>query len=148
MWRAIIGLVVLAGCCGHGPLNVRHQYLDSRYLASSHVGTPDPNASRFYGQQLIIQWAVPKEERKLPNKNLLLTVRFGNAQVKEVVFPIQGRGGTCRYRLLGRNFCDKRGVITYKIEMRSGDCVLREWTHQVWAELVEIEDDPDGPLSD
>ncbi len=131
-------LIFLASCCGHGPLNVRHQYLDARYLASSHVGTPDPRRCDFYGQQIIIQWSVPKEYRKCRDLSLLLTVRYGAAEVKEIVYKLRGRGGTCRYRLMNESFCDKRGVVTYKIEMRAGDTVIYDWHHQVWAELIDV----------
>lgn len=132
---ALVSLFFLVGCCSHGPIVVRHQYLDPNYLASSHVETPDPRACDFYGQQLIISWHLPKKCMQLEGLHLLLTVRFGVHEVEEIVIPINRRRDFYLYRLM----CQEHGgIVTYKVELKAQDRLLYQWQHQVWAELVEV----------
>jgi hypothetical protein len=138
-----VGLAIVlfcVGCCGSGPLRVRHVYLDPRHLASSHVQTPDPRQCSFYGQQLIINWKLPKDYLCSDDLWLLLTVRYGTHEEGEVCVPIRQRCGQYVYRLMGKKYSEVCGIVTYKVEVVGGGKVLESWHHQVWTELIEFED--------
>lgn len=114
-----------------------HEYLDTRYLASCHVGTPDPRKCCYFGQQLIIRWSFPASMMKC-DLYLVLKVRNRNETVEERRIEVKKRKGTYVYRLVNQAYCERNGILTYQVEVRDGDCVLETWTHQVWAELIEV----------
>lgn len=138
-----IGLAILLfciGCCGSGPLRVRHVYLDPRHLASSHVETPDPRKCDFYGQQLIINWHLDKRYKCVRGLHLLLSVRYGTHEIEEVRIPIHRLWGQHVYRIMGCEYRDRSGIVTYKVEIVGDGEVMHTWHHQVWTELIEFED--------
>lgn len=139
----VLSLVIVlfcVGCCGSGPLRVRHVYLDPRHLASSHVETPDPRKCTFYGQQLIINWKLPQRCRSLEDLHVLLTVRYGTHEMDEVKIPICRLSGQHVYRLMACEYRERCGIVTYKVEIVGNGQVLHTWNHQVWTELIEFEE--------
>lgn len=134
-------LLLSIGCARGRVLDIRNQFLDRDYLASTHVGTPDPRSCGYCGQQLIIRWNLPKNIRCCPNLNLFLKVRLRNVGIREVEIPICRRKGTYLFRLMGSEYYETGGIVTYQVEIRSGDSVLKTWSHQVWTELIELDDE-------
>jgi hypothetical protein len=133
--------------CSRSILSVRQQWVDSRYLASTHVGTPDPRQEHPpFGQQLVIYWWVPNHVLE-KNPELDLSVIFWNFTQKKITFPIHSNSGYKVYSLLDEEFQDTGGLLTYKAEINTpGETQpFGEWKHQLWVNLIELDEKPIQP---
>src|SRR5271156_280174 len=60
-YLTIVALLLLSGCRQYY-LSLCQEWVDVRYLASTHVKTPDPRQEHPpIGQKLILDWRVPGE---------------------------------------------------------------------------------------
>ena len=131
-------LCALTGCQKHY-LSLRQIPIDFEYLASSHVGSPDPRqANPPYGQKIVMQWAVPLSLlEKRPQ--LVFHVVYKNHTEEELIYPIEYRSGIKIFSLLNEDFRSKGGILTYKAEIRTKDGeIYRKWQHQLWVELITL----------
>ena len=136
LWAA---LALLLFSCQGPHLTVQTDYLTYKNLASYYVGTPDPRMNcPPVGQRLIISWAVPKKFLCYEDLALQVTIRFRDRQEQFEIFNILRTRGTYVYTLMNDEFFEHGGILTYKIDLVGGGCVLDKWRHQVWAELIEI----------
>lgn len=137
----LLGLAILfctSGCTLHR-LDVQTQYLTSDYLASFHIGTPDPLLSEpLIGQRLLIQWSLNAEEVREENLFLYLKVRFRNHHEEEVIIPITSKRGTYLYRVNSELYCQTKGILTYLAEIRNSTCTLARWKHPLWVEWIQL----------
>jgi len=134
-------LFSLAGCEKYY-LSLRQVPVDVEYLASTHVGTPDPRQSDPpFGQKVVMQWAVPPE--MLPDKPcLIFHVIYKNHTEEEIIYPIEDRSGMEVFSVLNEQYREKGGLLTYHAEIRTKDgTVYREWTHQLWVHLITFDDE-------
>ncbi len=136
--KCFIGLVLLCAACTPRAITVQHEYLDRRYLASSYAHTVDPRQSCYCGEMLLIRWRLPKACMGREDLHLLLTMRYRDGEVGHVEFPITKRCGSVCYRLMNPKWACKGGILTYKVELVSGEETLDTFKHQVWAELIEV----------
>lgn len=134
-------LFTLAGCDKYY-LSLRQVPIDSQYLASSHIGSPDPRqADPPTGQKVVMQWAVPPELLK-QKPSLVFHVIYKNHTQEELVYPIEDRMGMEVYSLLNQAYRDKGGLLTYHAEIRTKDGkVYKEWAHQLWVHLITFEEE-------
>ena len=118
-------------------LSVHTDYVTIENLASYHVDTPDPLLyNPPIGQRLIVYWRVPEKLVRQQALSLLLTLRFRNKEeVKETVFIDRPVGKTI-YSLLDADYFEKRGILTYKVELFNEEDLLKTWKHQLWTELI------------
>lgn len=120
---------------------MRQLHVDSTYLASTHVGTPDPRkANPPLGQKLIIDWTVPPELLTQDPK-ILLTLIYKNHTQEERTYAISARSGTEVYSLLNKEFEEREGLLTYRAEIVAGGEVYKEWKHQLWVNLLTFEEE-------
>jgi hypothetical protein len=125
--------------CRESCLTIQTDYLTYKNLASYYVGTPDPRQNvPTVGQRLIIGWAVPKSYLTYENLHLEVTIRFRNREEVIEVFPIKKTRGTYVFALLNCDYFEKRGILTYKIDLIGGGCILEEWRHKIWTDLITI----------
>jgi hypothetical protein len=130
--------VLLAGCEKYY-LSLRQQKVDATYLASSRVGTPDPEAAHPpLGQKLIIDWAIPK--KLLAKKpEVVLYILYKDHSQKKLVYPIRDRHGNEVYSLLNDDFEATGGLLTYRAEIvLPGGEIYRDWKHQLWVNLITV----------
>lgn len=133
-------LFIITGCYSP-PIAVQTEYLTHQHLASSYVQTPDPRQQESYlGQRLIITWSLPSSCGDGSELIMNLKIRFRNREEQELFIPIKERNGTYIYDLMNQQFCQFGGILTYKIDIYSGNSVLAEWRHQLWAELITFEE--------
>jgi hypothetical protein len=130
---AILGFIfLLAGCYRHH-LYVQQEWVDANFLASSHVGSPDPRkAEPPEGQRLLIAWDFP---RSVFQRSLTLTadVRFWDDTQKSISFPLTKKRG---YHAC---FFPKEKILTYRVRVFERDGRLIEtWQHHFWTELIEV----------
>jgi hypothetical protein len=142
---AFILLLPLMTACYSDPtvLSVHTDYLSHETLASYHVNTPDPRLSNpSIGQRLIISWSFPKEYLNLENLRLKVTMRFRTREEVVETVQIHKKSGTYVYNLLNDDYINTRGILTYKVDLIGGDCILEEWRHQIWTDLIVLEKKP------
>lgn len=120
--------------CYKDHLYVQQEWVDRNFLASTHVGTPDPRQEDPpQGQRLLVSWKFPRNllDQQL---SLLLRVRFWDNQEEFLCRPIHKSWGSAAF------FFPKTKLLTYKIDVvnREGACI-ETWEHQFWTELIDID---------
>lgn len=123
-------------------LSLRQVPIDSEYLASSKVGSPDPRqADPPYGQKIVMEWAVPPE-LLAEEPRLILQILYRNHTQEELSYPIKGRNGMRVFSLLNDAFRSREGLLCYRAEIRTktGD-VYREWVHQLWVHFITFNEE-------
>lgn len=141
-----IAIFFLSGCRQYY-LSICQQWIDVRYLASNHVSTPDPRLDHPpVGQMLILDWRLPKEIFK-KKPVVVLDLILWNYTTRQVRIPIERRMDFATYRLLNEDYEKTGGILTYKAEIVTQDGeVFREWKHQLWVNLITI-DQENAPAS-
>lgn len=138
-----IALLLTLGSCTLHRLDVQTQYLTPDYLASNHIGTPDPRRYEpLIGQRLLIQWSLTDEQ--LCNQELLLylIVRFRDRQEEKIWIPVTSKRGTYLFNVDADRFIETKGVLTYYAQIQSSTTVLACWKHPLWVELIQFNDKP------
>lgn len=136
----LFGLLAFFQSCSSGYLYVHTDYLSHENLASFHVGSPDPALENpTVGQQLIISWTIPKQFLEYENLHLNITIRYHNMQ--EVIFNvcIDKITGLYIYSLLNEEYFAVKGIQTYKVDLIGSGCLLEQWRHQMWIDLIKFE---------
>lgn len=124
-------------CSFSSGLLVRSEYIGTKHLASTQVNTPDPLRDCFQGQQIVIHWNCPQLKKK-ECKELILRLQYGNLTQENLCFEIQNVRGSLVHYLINQEYIDKKGIITYKIEVQAEGEILSCFEHNLWAELIEI----------
>lgn len=134
-----LGILFSSSSCALHRLEIQTQYLTPEYLASFHVGTPDPHLYHaLIGERLLIQWSLSMQEVQENELSLYLKVRFRNHQEQEVKVPITTKRGTYIYQVNHEFYCQTGGILTYYAEIQSPSCVLASWKHPLWVELIKF----------
>lgn len=134
-----LGILLFSSSCTLHRLDVQTQYLTHEYLASYHIGTPDPLLYEpIAAQRLLVQWSLCAREIEGQEVFLNLKVRFRNHQEQEVKVPITSKRGTYLYELTHKAYCQSGGILTYYAEVRTPSCVLASWKHPLWANLIKF----------
>lgn len=134
-----IGLFFFSSCTPHS-LSVQTDFLRREQLASYHVNTPDPMLNEpLLGQRLMVNWKVPPYYLHYPNLHLRIVIRFLNRTqlIKEI--PIDTPAGIYIYVIQNEEFLERKGFLTYKVEMIGDNFILKEWQHQLWTELIKLD---------
>ncbi len=136
---ALFCLLLLTGCSKYY-LSLRQIPVDATYLASSQVNTPEPRTPP-HGQKIVLQWAVPPELlEQMPQ--IIFHVVYKNHTEKTFVYPIESRLGFEVYTLINQDYDATGGILTYAAEIMTPDHqVYREWKHQLWVNLITLDDD-------
>ena len=146
MHRQIAALFLMLSLvgCGKG-ISVQNQYFSREDLASFKMRTPDPlrNCPPI-GQRLIVQWNYPAEILELEDPHLLMTIRLRDYSEERIVISICKRKGTYIYELVNQRYFDTCGIMTYKIETWGCGKPIDVWKHQLWTELITIDQENDA----
>lgn len=133
-------LILLSGC-SKGHLYVQQEWINSDFLASTHVDTPDPRQEDPpKGQRIITSWDFPLSWfRKEPS--IFLTVRFWD-NTQDVFFrPIEKKRGFSTFFFSNPEEERDKRILTYRVQILSKDGeILETWEHQFWTELIDIGD--------
>ncbi len=129
----------LSGCTQHG-FFVQKETIDRNFLASSHIGTPDPRQEHpLTGERLLIRWNFPPE---VFAKDLLLiaTVRFWDDREVIVTEPISKRiAFTTLFFAWSPEEPEKR-ILTYRVQAIAADGeVVGWWEHPLWTPLISLD---------
>lgn len=130
--KFLILAFLVAGCYRHH-LYVQQEWVDKNFLASTHVGTPDPRqAHPPEGQRLLIGWDFP---RSIFQKELTLavSVRFWDDTQKEISYALTKKRGYKAY------FFPNEKILTYRVQVISKEKqVIETWKHHFWTELIKV----------
>ena len=131
-----VSLLLFSGCKQYY-LSLCQEWVDVRYLASSHVKTPDPRQDNPpIGQKLIVDWRVPNEIFK-KKPEVVLHLILWDYTTRTVRIPIKRRMDYATYKLFNEDYEKTGGILTYKAEIVTADGqVFREWKHQLWVNLI------------
>lgn len=118
--------------------------VDASYLASSSIGSPDFRTQNPpYGQKIILHWRVPTLAK---NPQLVFTVIYKNHSEKKFVYPLHKTIGFEVYSILGKEYDETGGVLTYRAEIVGEDnTILQEWKHQLWVNLITLDEIIESP---
>jgi hypothetical protein len=131
-------LLLFSGCRQYY-LSICQEWVDVRYLASTHVKTPDPRQDHPpIGQMLILDWRIPKEILK-KKPEVVLDLILWDYTTRQMRIPIKRRMDFATYRLFNAEYEKTGGILTYKAEIVTQDGqVFREWKHQLWVNLITV----------
>lgn len=136
----IVFFLLLAGCSNHY-LSLEKMRIDRSYLASTFVESPDPlQLNPPYGERVLIAYCIPRDAMPQHPK-IVLTLLFNSFEQKRVEIPLKSSLGNDSYSLLGEEFIQTGGILTYKAEVvtEEGESLLH-WKHQLWTELITIDE--------
>jgi hypothetical protein len=135
-----ITALFLSGCQKYY-ISIAQEKVDKSYLASVALKTPDPRKDNPpLGEKLIVEWTVPREYlAKKPS--LHLHVIYKDYTEAFFSYPMPYKMDYVVYSLLGEEYKQKKGVLTYQAEVRVGEeKPFLDWKHQLWTKLIVIED--------
>ncbi len=138
--------IVFFSSCRQYYLSICQEWVDMRYLASTHVGTPDPRQDHPpIGQMLILDWRIPKEIFK-KKPEVILDLILWDYTTRQVRIPIKRRMDFATYRLFNEEYEKTGGILTYKAQIVTQDgAIFREWKHQLWVNLITIDHETPEP---
>lgn len=142
-------LFILTGSCYRNYLYVHHEKMDSSYLASTYIGTPDPRQKHPpMGQQISISWDFPLSVYK-ENLTLITTIRFWNNEQDVFVHKVERKRGYVFYKFQAATEDKTKKILTYKVDVINEDQKLvDQWKHQFWKELIKINKEDDINLEE
>lgn len=134
-------LLLLTACTGTRQLAVYNQPINKKYYSSVYAETPDPKVERGeVGQRLIVSWDLPYKQFHKHQWQVRLVVQFGDRTEETFSKEITNFEGDWILKWSGRPFIDKRGIVSYKAELLEDGQVIDTFQHQLWCELIRLED--------
>jgi hypothetical protein len=134
----LFGAFNLASCYKNH-FNVQQEWVDRNFLASSHIGTPDPRQEDPpVGQRLLVSWDFPRSifEKHL---ELFLTVRFWDDTQETFQQPIERRRDYATFFFPQDSEERDRRILTYRVQAISENGeIVGEWDHQFWTKLIDV----------
>ncbi len=132
--------------CKRYYLEVAQQVINRDYLASTHVGSPDPlQCNPLYGRQLIISWQIPQEILN-ENPHVDLDIIFWNYTEERITYGVDAKRGYVLYTLAGSEYERMKGILSYKARLvTQNGRVYRDWEQQLWVDLIQIENEEFTP---
>lgn len=138
--RAYLILLLAAAAlvsCSHRTITVFTEYVSQESLASYSVNSPDPHFNApAVGQKLYISWDITNLSCNQFPLELKLFLRFRNRTDTVKSFAINKTMGSYMYQLLGEEYFEKEGILSYKIQLLNDQKLLEEWRHQIWVDLI------------
>jgi len=132
-------LLLLASSCNRPTLSVDTGYFTRKDLASYHVGTPDPNKqSPIFGQRLYVSWNVTNEEFTKAPLTLHLQVHLKKGGLLDKVVALDTPEGSYIFPIVGDDYTGKGGLLSYKVDLLSGDTALATSRHKFWVEEIKF----------
>jgi hypothetical protein len=142
-------LFFIVTSCYKNYLYVHHEKMDSSYLASTHIGTPDPRQKHPpEGQRISISWDFPLSIYR-ENLTLVTTIRFWDNRQEVFSQKVTRKRGYISYKFQDDTENKVNKILTYKIEVFNEDGkLIDQWKHQFWKELIKINKEEDINIID
>ena len=138
MRLALLLLMALAfTSCKRPPLQVEAAYFTRKDLASTPMGTPDPNKLLpIFGQRLYIKW---NTEKKAPLE-LYVRVMLKKGKLLEEKIPLKESSGSYIFPIVDKNYTEEGGLLSYKIELLKNGKVISTSRHKFWVDPITFSD--------
>lgn len=136
-----IFLLLAGSSCSHrtSHLNVQTVYLTRESLASYYVESPDPMLlDPPVGQKLLVSWGLPYNYLDYDDLHLHISIRLKNHEEVDLNIPVEKTSSFYTYTILGETYFETKGILTYKVDLMGGGCILEEWRHQLWHEMIRV----------
>ena len=134
----------LMGC---GRISGRHiDLLSKNQIRDAHLSAVCdivPEKARLAGEKADIPYYLNCDEMLKKHPEIVIDLIFWDYSTKKVSFPIKHGMGYVSYSLLDEEYEKTGGILTYKVDIVAGGKVYQEWKHQLWINLITI-DDNDG----
>lgn len=138
------GLILLImASCQHGkePLIVRNTYLSADRYASLYVESPDPHQDcPSVGQRTDIFCHVPREIFNEGDCEVIARFRYGDTSHEEMALPVTKERELWTFFLMDDLYFEKMGMISYHVALYCHDELIAVAQHQLWAEIIELDD--------
>ncbi|OGN61835.1 MAG: hypothetical protein A3F40_02365 [Chlamydiae bacterium RIFCSPHIGHO2_12_FULL_27_8] len=133
-------LILILTSCFKNHLYVQHEKLDKNYLASTHIGSPDPRMKNPpSGQRISIAWDFPLSVFRNQELTLMLSVRFWDNTENLLVSKIERKRGYKIYKFQDDTIDKTKKILTYKVDVVNQDGkIVDVWKHQFWKKLIKI----------
>jgi len=127
---------VLTGCTS-GYINVNKIKTDKVTFASRFARTPDPRAlNPPKGEKLYIDWSLPTVFEPHMYR-IKADIIYRNLTTETLMFPIKRRAGSMIIELLGKDYKEKEGFLSYRFEVVDLDGnVVSDYTHRMYVDLI------------
>lgn len=131
----LLGLIFFTSC--KQPLEVYIDSIEADDLASNHVDTPDPaRLCPDIGQKLVITWNL---SRNCPlGRHIVAKIRYGNREEVKWEFYLNTFRGSQIYELINEDYCEKRGITSYIVQLFENDECIETVQHMLWCDLIEV----------
>ncbi len=132
-WLLIL-VISLSSC---SQLTVRTEKINQKNLASYHAETPDPVRCQFFkGQQMVLSWNICKHKAPLPLKLKIHLIRT-NHSLEIIERLLTCREGTKVFYFLGDNWYKKGEILTWRVEVFSGDKLIVWKAQKPWIDWID-----------
>lgn len=134
-------ICVFCSGCQKSYLTVVQEKIHRKYLASSFVDSPDPLQHELpHVRKLYVSWNIGSEY-DIEDCQIRLSMIFRNRNTRTVDLSTPRRRGTMVYSLLGQDYYETQGLLTYKVELvtKSGE-LLAFWRHQMWVNMITLDE--------
>lgn len=142
---SLLFICLLFSGCQKYYISIAQESVTRDSLASTQLGTPDPRQKNPpTGERLIIEWKVPREYLS-KEVSLCLHVIYKDYTEAYFTYPVPYRMDYVVYNLLGEDYLQKKGILTYEAELTSKEgSSLLTWKHQLWTKLIMLEDEEES----
>lgn len=131
--------LILFSSCNNNLVRVQVDNISKEFLASYHVGTPDPRLlNPPIGQRLTLSWYFPFKVFEHSNIKIKIYLHFGDHTMEEIEFFPKRNSGFYLYSLINNRYYEKKGLLTYKVEVFQDEIIIKECRHQLWVELISM----------
>jgi hypothetical protein len=141
MLDKIILLLLFCTACKSPTLSVHSEYYTRQELASYIIDTPDPKKQQpIFGQHITINWNVSKKVFQEGPLELKLHVITKNGEMQEKNIALDKPSGTYIFPIVGKDFTEKGGLLSYKVELTSNGKEIATSKHKLWVDQIKIQD--------
>lgn len=126
--------------CYKDYLYVQQEWIDKDFLASSHIGTPDPRSQNPpKGQRLLVAWDFPPSifRQKL---SFFLTVRFQDQTQKVFFLSVKAKRGVESFYFPNLLEEKAKNILTYRlVALNENGTIVAQWKHHFWTTLIDVD---------
>lgn len=132
-------ICVFCSGCQKSYITVVQEKIHRKYLASSFVDSPDPlQHEPPHGRKLYVSWNIGSEYQ-IEDCQIRISMIFRNRNTRTIELAPSRRRGTIVYSLLGQDYYETQGLLTYKVELvTKNEERLAVWRHQMWVNMITL----------
>lgn len=134
---SFLAVAALFTGCTSGYIQIEKVKTDRATFASNFARSPDPRLlNPPKGEKLYVSWSLPMAF-KSNEFRMKVDLIYRNLTTETLLFPLKRRAGSKIIEILGKEFKEKKGFLSYKAEIISVDGeVVSDYTHRMWVKLI------------